>query len=270
MKRSTRGRTAGSKDKDGAAAPAQDDDVFFTKTSAAGGRIQSRRKASPDAAVEEPQAKVPRKGTRRSTRTAPNADDDVLPASQTGSEVAEPRTNGATGRKAATKKGKAARSTRAATEDVSSHQDPPVASSKIALPMSDTPIINRNKEMRKKGGTTRRSSLGSRGRRASSLIENGQAAIPHREVNPAEFYKHIASDGLSEPRRMKQLLTWCGERSLVEKQPHGTREYGATLGGEYCECAMDEELLLTTSYSSRNSGWAAEGLWQPVRSLRLV
>ena len=81
--------------------------------------------------------------------------------------------------------------------------------------MSDTPVINRNKEMRKKGNTNRRSSLGMRGRRASSLIESGQAAIPHREVNPAEFYKHIEAEGLTEPRRMKQLLIWCGERSLT-------------------------------------------------------
>ncbi|KAG6016924.1 hypothetical protein E4U43_002734, partial [Claviceps pusilla] len=82
----------------------------------------------------------------------------------------------------------------------------PAESSKIALPMNDTPIINRNKEMRKKGGkSNRRSSLGSRGRRASSLIDSGQTATPHREVEAREFYKHIAGD-LPEPRRMKQLL----------------------------------------------------------------
>jgi Mis12-Mtw1 protein family. len=47
--------------------------------------------------------------------------------------------------------------------------------SKIALPVADTPVIRRNKEMRtekaKKG--QRRSSLGMRGRRASSLIDSG-------------------------------------------------------------------------------------------------
>ena len=46
---------------------------------------------------------------------------------------------------------------------------------KIALPFADTPVQRRNKEMRqgatKKG--ERRSSLGLRGRRASSLIDNG-------------------------------------------------------------------------------------------------
>lgn len=105
-------------------------------------------------------------------------------------------------------------------------------SKQIALPLSDTPIINRNKELRKKGGQ-RRSSLGTRGRRASSLIESGHSAIPHREVNPAEFYKHIEADGLSEPRRMKQLLTWCGERALAEKPPHGSTNSNAVLGGVY-------------------------------------
>lgn len=88
----------------------------------------------------------------------------------------------------------------------------------IALPFSDTPIINRNKEMRKKGGNgVRRSSLGLRGRRASSLIDNGHSAIPHREVEASEFYKHIETT-LMEPRRMKQLLTWTGERCLVGEE----------------------------------------------------
>jgi kinetochore protein Mis13/DSN1 len=107
---------------------------------------------------------------------------------------------------------------------------------KIALPFSDTPVINRNKEMRKKGGNggSRRSSLGMRGRRASSLIENGHSAIPHKEVDPSEFYKHIEAESLLEPRRMKQLLTWCGERALCEKPPHGSRGSSAILGGECC------------------------------------
>jgi kinetochore protein Mis13/DSN1 len=104
----------------------------------------------------------------------------------------------------------------------------------IALPFSDTPVINRNKEFRKKGGASgsRRSSLGMRGRRASSLLDNGQSALPHREVDPSEFYKYISAEGLSEPRRMKQLLIWCGERALSEKPPHGTHGASAVHGGE--------------------------------------
>ena len=49
------------------------------------------------------------------------------------------------------------------------------ATSKIALPVADTPVIRRNKEMREgRGGKgQRRNSLGMRGRRASSLIDSG-------------------------------------------------------------------------------------------------
>lgn len=109
----------------------------------------------------------------------------------------------------------------------------------IALPFSDTPIINRNKELRKKGGTgQRRSSLGMRGRRASSLIDSGYSAIPHKEVETVQFYKHI-EDGLPEPRRMKQLLTWTGERALPEKPAHGDPNSGAKLAGEYSSFTGD-------------------------------
>lgn len=50
---------------------------------------------------------------------------------------------------------------------------------KVVIPLSDTPIIQRNKQFRKDAGgaggsNSRRSSLGLRGRRASSLIDNGQ------------------------------------------------------------------------------------------------
>ncbi|KAH9212187.1 Mis12-Mtw1 protein family-domain-containing protein [Leptodontidium sp. 2 PMI_412] len=118
----------------------------------------------------------------------------------------------------------------------------------IALPFSDTPIINRNKELRKKGGNggARRSSLGLRGRRASSLIDNGHSAIPHREVETSEFYKHIEAEGLSEPRRMKQLLTWTGERCMGEKPSHGDPNIGAVLA---------ESLLKDFANKSEFSDW---------------
>lgn len=115
---------------------------------------------------------------------------------------------------------------------------------KIPLPFADTPRIERNKEMRKASAQSgsRRSSLGNRGRRASSLIDSGTSegghsspdlrrhqeadfnleAMPHEEVETAEFYKHIAQD-LPEPRRMKHLLMWCARRALPEK-PFGEAE----------------------------------------------
>ncbi|KAL8418088.1 hypothetical protein RB594_001635 [Gaeumannomyces avenae] len=122
---------------------------------------------------------------------------------------------------------------------------------KIALPFSDTPIMDRNKELRKKGAASgRRSSLGMRGRRASSLIENGHSAIPHREVDPADFYKHIA-EGLMEPRRMKQLLTWCGERALRERPPHGSVNSNEILGAR----AIQDQLLKDFGNKSEFSDW---------------
>ncbi|KAF4121089.1 kinetochore protein Mis13/DSN1 [Geosmithia morbida] len=125
----------------------------------------------------------------------------------------------------------------------------------ITLPMSDTPIINRNKEMRKQGGNdgsgNRRSSLGSRGRRASSLIDNGQTAIPHREVRTTEFYKHIEAEGLPEPRRMKQLLTWCGERALSDKPKHGSKDAGVIHGAR----AIQDQLLKDFAARSEFSDW---------------
>ncbi|KAE9375498.1 hypothetical protein N431DRAFT_454132 [Stipitochalara longipes BDJ] len=121
----------------------------------------------------------------------------------------------------------------------------------ISLPFSDTPIINRNKELRKKGNGARRSSLGLRGRRASSLIENGHSAIPHREVETSEFYKHIEAEGLSEPRRMKQLLTWTGERCIGKKPSHGNQDNGAELAARM----IKESLLKDFANKSEFSDW---------------
>ena len=57
--------------------------------------------------------------------------------------------------------------------------------------------------------------------------------MPHDEVESSEFYKHIASEGLSEPRRMKQLLTWCATRALDEKPSVSTEDGNAILAGMF-------------------------------------
>ncbi|KAL1998462.1 hypothetical protein VTN02DRAFT_6129 [Thermoascus thermophilus] len=136
-----------------------------------------------------------------------------------------------------------------------SPEPPPAGTSKIALPVADTPVIRRNKEMRseKAGKGQRRSSLGMRGRRASSLIESGASnALPHKEVDTKDFYKHIASEGLSEPRRMRQLLTWCATRALGEK-PSGSRsdDESARLAAR----VIQEELLKDFANVSELSDW---------------
>lgn len=228
VKKSTRGRGA-AKERVKEPAPsvivAEEIKVANATTSKPSTRKSSRRKLSVDASREEPPLKVPKRATRRSTRLSGEK--------LVREDEEKPQTNGASrghGRRAQPVEP----APRAVKDMEQSPQqfDTSVESAKIALPISDTPVINRNKEMRKKGQGNRRSSLGMRGRRASSLIESGHTAIPHREVDPAEFYKHIEAEGLTEPRRMKQLLTWCGERALSEKPPHGTPNSNAILGGK--------------------------------------
>jgi kinetochore protein Mis13/DSN1 len=126
---------------------------------------------------------------------------------------------------------------------------------KIALPFADTPVIKRNKEMRegKKGKGERRSSLSLRGRRASSLIETGNSnALPHNEVEIADFYKHIESDGLPEPRRMRQLLTWCATRCLDQKSRGAEFEDSSAIAAAR---VIEEELLKDLSNKSELSDW---------------
>lgn len=98
---------------------------------------------------------------------------------------------------------------------------PFVKSQQIALPLSDTPIIRKNQEMRNKKSGVRRSSLGNRGKRASS-IGNGFVAVPHSAVSPKEFYKHLDAD-MPEPHRMKQLLLWSLKR-VMETQEETYRQ----------------------------------------------
>ena len=174
-----------------------------------------------------------------------------------------------------------------ATEERRQVQDHSKDVTKIALPFADTPIIRRNKEMRKGGGDgSRRSSLGMRGRRASSLIDGGKsngrnspsrthmasfnatAALPHDEVESSEFYKHVES-GLPEPRRMRQLLTWCGTRALGEKPSFSSEDSHARLAGSSFDKAaqngiradrnlareIQQQLLKDFSAKSEMSDW---------------
>ncbi|CAF3608642.1 unnamed protein product [Fusarium graminearum] len=235
-------------------------------------RKSSRQKASADASDEPPTKATKKQPTRRSTRRSEKLDDDTpqpapisepepepepapVPAPDPRQETAPPPPTTKTSRVngASKKRGNRVKSSKPSPDwDKSPQQKAPVQSATIALPMSDTPIINRNKEMRKKGGNSnRRSSLGNRGRRASSLIESGSTAIPHREVNPADFYKHIEAEGLTEPRRMKQLLTWCGERALAGKPRHGTPNSNAILGAR----AIQDQLLKDFAARSEFSDW---------------
>ncbi|KAF2489659.1 hypothetical protein BU16DRAFT_575351 [Lophium mytilinum] len=132
---------------------------------------------------------------------------------------------------------------------------------KIALPFADTPIIRRNKEMRKGSGQGhRRSSTGLRGRRASSLIDSGQSnAVPHAQVEPRDFYKHI-EQSLPEPRRMKQLLTWCGTRALPEKPSGDVKDTNAIMAAR----AIQQELLDDFANKPELSNWFTREDTTPV------
>ncbi|KAF1944025.1 hypothetical protein EJ02DRAFT_501795 [Clathrospora elynae] len=123
---------------------------------------------------------------------------------------------------------------------------------RIMLPFADTPVITRNKEMRKgnKDGH-RRSSTGLRGRRASSLIDSGMSnALPHPKVEVPDFYKYI-EQSLPEPRRMKQLLTWCGSRALPEKPSGDVKNANAIMAAR----AIQQELIDDFAGKPELSDW---------------
>ncbi|KAL2292032.1 hypothetical protein FJTKL_10713 [Diaporthe vaccinii] len=232
----------------------------------------TRRKLDSSPLAPDKPLVVPRKRPTRRTKSPPVediAEEELGPEPVTApAPTSAKRTNGT---RQASKDDSARKSVRKSTRK---QQAPPVQddsqatpehvdkslerdpnAQKIALPFSDTPINDRNKDFRRNraagAGGGRRSSVGLRGRRASSLIESGHSAIPHREVGASEFFKHIESEGLSEPRRMKQLLTWCGERALSEKPKHGTAGAPAVLGAR----AIQDALLKEFGSKSEFSDW---------------
>jgi kinetochore protein Mis13/DSN1 len=204
-------------------------------------RISGQNAPAPPPAAPQPRAQemvVPKtRGTRRKTREKLHEDET---ANEAPAQKEKPAPTARSSTPTEAERGR--RRTKQPTQNpqpAAETNEAPVEEStdlrQIFLPLSDTPIIDRNKELRKKGGARRSSLGGSRGRRASSLIDNGHSAMPHREVEPAEFYKHIEADGPSEPRRMRQLLTWCGKRALSEKPPHGSHGSSAVLGGTFLD-----------------------------------
>ncbi|GJJ68944.1 kinetochore protein Mis13/DSN1 [Entomortierella parvispora] len=79
----------------------------------------------------------------------------------------------------------------------------------VEIPMRETPMINKNKDLRE---GNRRSSFTMRGRRASS-IGNGFNALPHPSVDSSTFFRHISAEQPSVIR-MKQLMSWCARRCI--------------------------------------------------------
>ena len=56
-------------------------------------------------------------------------------------------------------------------------------------------------------------------------------ALPHEEVSTSEFFKHISAE-MTEPRRMRCLLGWCGTRKLPPK-PEAPTETSAAASLEF-------------------------------------
>ncbi|KAF3201623.1 hypothetical protein TWF106_002785 [Orbilia oligospora] len=110
----------------------------------------------------------------------------------------------------------------ASEEELSKEEDEVGRDKPLKVPLAaieDTPLVRKkNKEMREAKGH-RRSSLGLRGRRASSL-SNGFIAAPHPDVLPDDFYKHLDPE-MIETQRMQQLLAWCSKCALSEKRARG-------------------------------------------------
>lgn len=74
--------------------------------------------------------------------------------------------------------------------------------------------------------------------------------MPHAEVETCEFYRHIESS-LPEPRRMRQLLTWCGTRALEEKPSFDAEDSQARLAAR----EIQQQLLKDFSVKSELSDW---------------
>lgn len=90
-----------------------------------------------------------------------------------------------------------------------------IMDSVVPLPISDTPVIDKNRDMRR-GEGERRDSLGMRGQRASSSFGRGEPSYPHSSVPSNQFYKHIPPD-LPEPVKARWLIAWCAKRAMDER-----------------------------------------------------
>lgn len=75
-------------------------------------------------------------------------------------------------------------------------------------------------------------------------------ALPHAEVEVRNYYKYI-DQSLIEPRRMKQLLTWCGSRALPEKPSGDVKNANAIMAAR----AIQQELIDDFASKPQISDW---------------
>lgn len=172
----------------------------------------SPRRGRPPKKVEEKandvtESKVPKGTGQRRTRGAaknapePEPEAQPPPPPQTEPEPQPERSTRSTRRRddgeqapveKKRKKGRPSKSHEEQRNGFVSPEPPQAGTATIALPMADTPVIQKNKEMRGKKSAkgSRRSSLSNRGRRASSLIDSGASngEIYFRSKNEADCF----------------------------------------------------------------------------------
>lgn len=111
------------------------------------------------------------------------------------------------------------------------------STSTVPVPLNDTPMIKKNREMRREQSERRKSSMGQASARVTESFGAGilgmyhldslslacqliwslrktDQANPHPSVDHPEFYTHISPE-LPEALRIRQLLVWCSSRALV-------------------------------------------------------
>jgi kinetochore protein Mis13/DSN1 len=82
-------------------------------------------------------------------------------------------------------------------------------------------------------------------------------AVPHAEVEICDFYKLIEDD-MPEPKRFKQLLTWCASRALIDKpSPANASNTIETITIESAR-QIQEELIKDFASKSELSDWWSE------------
>ncbi|KAG8915856.1 hypothetical protein FRC00_010747, partial [Tulasnella sp. 408] len=110
------------------------------------------------------------------------------------------------------------------------------STSTVPVPLNDTPMIKKNREMRREQSERRKSSMGQASARVTESFGAGilgmyhldvlslacqliwslrktDQANPHPSVDHPEFYTHISPE-LPEALRIRQLLVWCSSRAL--------------------------------------------------------
>lgn len=87
------------------------------------------------------------------------------------------------------------------------------STSTVPVPLNDTPMIKKNREMRREQSERRKSSMGQASARVTESFGAGILANPHPSVDYPEFYTHISPE-LPEALRIRQLLVWCSSRAL--------------------------------------------------------